>query len=138
MSLTHTYKICEDEFTETLTKAKAIRKHCLDCSSGFQGEVAKCRCIKCALFPFRFGNEKGLSRVDHLKEGYVDPDDFENDPEGEEQEEAIEQGEEAIEPEEEKFEKEEDTDPEIKKEPEMKSKKRVKRKKVRRSLANYK
>lgn len=74
MAIEHTFKVCEDEFTETLTKARAIRKHCLDCCSGYQGEVAKCNCPKCALFPFRFGNEKGLDRMDHLKEGYRDPE----------------------------------------------------------------
>ena len=72
--LVHTYRICEEEYTEKLTKAKAIRKHCLGCCSGSQGEVAKCAIIHCPLFPFRFGNEKGLQRMEHLEEGYIDPD----------------------------------------------------------------
>lgn len=75
MAIEHTYKICEDEFTKVLTKAKAIRAHCLDCCSGYQGEVAKCTVPSCPLFPFRFGNEKGLQRMNHLKEGYKDEED---------------------------------------------------------------
>lgn len=74
MSIEHTYRICEEEFTKIITKAKAIRAKCLDCSSGYQGEVYKCTVPTCPLFPFRFGNEKGLERMEHLKEGYVDPE----------------------------------------------------------------
>lgn len=74
MSIEHTYKICEETITKVLTKAKAIRAKCLDCSSGYQGEVSKCTMPYCPLFPFRFGNEKGLERTEHLQEGYVDPE----------------------------------------------------------------
>jgi hypothetical protein len=84
MSIQHTYKVCDEESTEVLTKAKAIRKHCLDCCSGYQGEVAKCTCPTCPLFPFRFGNEKGLERMEHLQEGYIDPEkEKDNEPEEE-------------------------------------------------------
>ena len=63
MSKKHTFEVKDGEETRVLTKAKAIRFHCLSCC-GFQpSEVTKCFCVTCALFPFRFGNEKGLDTI---------------------------------------------------------------------------
>jgi len=62
MSIKHTYIIKEGTETRVITKAKAIRMHCMDCSGWQSGEVVKCTAYTCALYPFRFGNEKGLER----------------------------------------------------------------------------
>lgn len=62
MSVEHTFKTKDGHETKVITKAKAIRLHCLDCSGYQPGEVVKCTCYDCALYPFRFGNEKGLDR----------------------------------------------------------------------------
>lgn len=63
MSIEHTFMTTEGPETRVLTKAKAIRFKCIDCSGGFPSEVAKCTCHDCVLYPFRFGNEKGLERI---------------------------------------------------------------------------
>ena len=42
---------------------KAIRKHCLECSSGSAHEVKNCIITDCPLYPFRLGknpNRKGI------------------------------------------------------------------------------
>jgi len=66
MSVEHTFISKDGLETKIITKAKAIRAKCLDCCSQQQAEVSKCMVNTCPLFPFRFGNEKGLERVDHL------------------------------------------------------------------------
>lgn len=60
MSVIHTYLTKEGESTEKLTKARAIRKYCLMCGGWSFKEVEECTATKCPLYPFRFGNEKGL------------------------------------------------------------------------------
>lgn len=65
MAIEHTFIVKEGTETRVITKAKAIRLHCLDCGGWQPGEVAKCTCHTCALYPFRFGNEKGLERIYH-------------------------------------------------------------------------
>jgi hypothetical protein len=48
-----------------LTPIKAIRAHCLECSSGQPSEVRNCIIPECPLFPYRFGknpNRKGIGR----------------------------------------------------------------------------
>lgn len=48
---------------KNLTPIKAIRKHCLECSSGSPGEVKDCIINDCPLYPFRLGknpNRKGI------------------------------------------------------------------------------
>ena len=63
MSVEHTYIVEKGTETKTITKAKAIRAHCMDCAGWMRSEVSKCTCRTCALYPFRFGNEKGLDRM---------------------------------------------------------------------------
>lgn len=63
MSVKHTYRVKDGHETKVLMKAKAIRLHCLDCSGWQTSEVSRCTCHDCALYPFRFGNEKGLERI---------------------------------------------------------------------------
>ena len=41
------------EGTVTLTRGKAIRLHCIDCSGGSLAEVRRCNIATCPLFPFR-------------------------------------------------------------------------------------
>ncbi len=77
MSIEHTFLGKDGLETRVLTKAKAIRLHCLNCSGFYQGEVTKCSIHTCVLYPFRFGNEKGLERI------YTE-EDKENDQEDEE------------------------------------------------------
>ena len=62
MSVKHTYMTKDGLETKVITKAKAIRAKCLDCSGWQPSEVTRCTCHTCALYPFRFGNEKGLER----------------------------------------------------------------------------
>jgi len=40
---------------KNLTPLKAIRKHCLECSSGSALEVKNCIITDCPLYSFRFG-----------------------------------------------------------------------------------
>lgn len=39
----------------------AIRKNCLDCSAGSSKEVALCVIPDCPLYPYRFGEDKGIT-----------------------------------------------------------------------------
>ncbi len=46
-----------------LTPLKAIRKNCLECSSGSSNEVKNCIITDCPLYPYRLGknpHRKGL------------------------------------------------------------------------------
>ena len=52
---------------EVLTKAKAIRKYCLDCCYGQAAEVRRCPCSKCALYPYRFGSLAKAARIDGVE-----------------------------------------------------------------------
>jgi len=61
LAIKHTFKVAGKDKTRILTKAKAIRFFCVDCMGGHLGEVLKCTSPKCPLFPFRFGNERGLN-----------------------------------------------------------------------------
>ena len=40
---------------EALTPIKAIREKCVDCVCGHTGEIEKCPCKDCSLWPYRFG-----------------------------------------------------------------------------------
>jgi len=63
MAIKHTFDSKEGLETRVITKAKAIRFKCLECCSFVQSDVLKCTCSTCALYPFRFGNEKGLQQI---------------------------------------------------------------------------
>ena len=41
-----------------LSRRKAIRERCLDCSAWSTKEVAQCKMTKCALYPYRMGKGK--------------------------------------------------------------------------------
>ena len=76
MSVTH--KIRSKNGLKTIKiyrKVMACRKFCLECCGDSYAEVQRCTDSHCALFPFRLGNEKGLSEENtaHLKEGYKAP-----------------------------------------------------------------
>lgn len=49
---------------------KAIRAHCKDCCNGSAGEVEKCPCPDCLLWPHRFGQSPDVARSKGKK---VDP-----------------------------------------------------------------
>jgi len=78
MSIKHEFLGPDGLETRTLTKAKAIRMHCMSCCCWQQSEVAKCVSYDCVLYPFRFGNEKGLERK-HIpnKEQEAEDDEWE-------------------------------------------------------------
>jgi hypothetical protein len=84
MSIEHTFITADGHETRRLTKAKAIRMKCLDCSGWQPGEIVKCTCYDCALYPFRFGNEKGLDRKYVPKEQEEDIEDDEDEDDEEE------------------------------------------------------
>ncbi len=48
----------EDITRPRLSRRRAIRARCLDCSAWSTKEVAKCQMTKCALYPFRMGKGK--------------------------------------------------------------------------------
>jgi hypothetical protein len=43
---------------ERLSRTKAIRMKCLDCSGGQQAEVRKCPATNCPLWRYRMGKEE--------------------------------------------------------------------------------
>ena len=47
---------------------KAIRKKCVDCSSGSYKEVKLCPLKDCSLYPYRFGNDGKQKRKKFNKE----------------------------------------------------------------------
>lgn len=56
MGVKHTYLTANGLKTdENLTRAKAIRQKCLDCSCWQMKEIALCTVLNCALYPFRMG-----------------------------------------------------------------------------------
>jgi len=62
MTVEHTFDTEAGLVTKTITKAKAIRGHCLSCCVWQKAEVLKCTIYTCVLYPFRFGKEDGLKR----------------------------------------------------------------------------
>ncbi|GIU70440.1 MAG: hypothetical protein KatS3mg002_1676 [Candidatus Woesearchaeota archaeon] len=46
-----------------LTPIKAIRKHCLECSSGIPSEVKNCIITDCPLYPFRLGKNPNRKSI---------------------------------------------------------------------------
>lgn len=43
---------------DKVSRAKAIRLKCLDCSGGNSAEVRRCPATNCALWPYRMGRVK--------------------------------------------------------------------------------
>jgi hypothetical protein len=60
---------------ERLTRTKAIRMKCLDCSGGQQAEVRKCPATNCPLWRYRMGREEN----DELKPKRQKSDEIEDE-----------------------------------------------------------
>ena len=60
MAIKHHYKVLYGlgtrEETETLTRSRAIRLKCYDCSGGNSAEIRNCVIRNCPLYPFRLGS----------------------------------------------------------------------------------
>lgn len=76
MSINHTVKYLKSTNngvidvieTRKLTRSKAIRLNCLDCSGGISDDVRTCNIVKCPLWPFRLGrNPEGIVSATHKK-----------------------------------------------------------------------
>jgi hypothetical protein len=56
MGVKHTFKVLDQvQTSNNLTRGRAIRLHCIDCSGGVASEVRKCHIRTCVLWPFRMG-----------------------------------------------------------------------------------
>lgn len=88
MSVEHTFVSKDGLETRVLTKAKAIRAKCLDCACYQLAEISRCRVPNCPLFPFRFGNEKGLDKdkIAHLTKNKTEEEEWEDSWEDEDEE----------------------------------------------------
>ena len=76
-----------DAYAETIKRYRdkvhnpksAIRAKCVECSGGSLKEVAECRVVKCALYPFRMGenpfHKKTRERLAGESEGNGESDD---------------------------------------------------------------
>lgn len=47
---------------------KAIRAKCLDCCCDNSAEVERCPCVKCSLYPFRFGKNPYNKKREYSEE----------------------------------------------------------------------
>ena len=61
---------------ERVSRSKAIRLKCIDCSGGNMAEVRKCPAEKCPLWRFRMGRE---IKDGTCEENYENCDDFEDE-----------------------------------------------------------
>lgn len=55
MAIEHTTIKKDGYETINLTRGRAIRKKCLECSGWSFNEVKLCTCYDCALYPYRLG-----------------------------------------------------------------------------------
>ena len=55
MAIRHTYITKTGHITKELTRGKAIRQKCLECSAWQEKEVRLCPAKDCALWPYRMG-----------------------------------------------------------------------------------
>lgn len=62
---------------ERLSRTKAIRMKCLDCSGGQQAEVRKCPATNCPLWRYRMGHEEN-DELKPIREKRQKSDDFED------------------------------------------------------------
>lgn len=53
--------------SKKLTRKKAIKAKCLDCSGGIRAEVRRCTATNCPLWPFRMGTETKSSATNEVK-----------------------------------------------------------------------
>ena len=51
-----------------MTPIKAIRAKCLDCCCDNAAEVERCPCVKCSLYPFRFGKNPYNKKREYSEE----------------------------------------------------------------------
>lgn len=63
---------------ERLTRTKAIRLKCLDCTCGNMAEVRKCPATSCPLWRYRMGKEEN-DELKPLRKNAKNADDFEDE-----------------------------------------------------------
>ncbi len=57
---------------------RSIRKHCMACSCGSRGEVARCHLQACSLHPYRFGKDPTPSTRQSLQKPTLHKGSFEH------------------------------------------------------------
>ena len=62
---------------ERLSRSKAIRLKCIDCSGGNMAEVRKCPATGCPLWRYRMGHEEN-DELKPLRKNGEDANDFED------------------------------------------------------------
>ena len=63
---------------ERVSRTKAIRMKCLDCSGGQLAEVRKCPATNCPLWRYRMGREEN-DELKPIREKRKNSDDFEDE-----------------------------------------------------------
>lgn len=63
---------------ERLSRSKAIRMKCIDCSGGNMAEVRKCPATNCPLWRYRMGYEEN-DELKPLRKNGENNDDFEDE-----------------------------------------------------------
>jgi hypothetical protein len=63
---------------DRLSRTKAIRMKCLDCSGGQQAEVRKCPATNCPLWRYRMGREEN-DELKPVRKNSEKLDDFEDE-----------------------------------------------------------
>ena len=53
---------------DALSRAKAIRRFCINCCGGSVSEVRKCAITDCALYEYRFGPGRAGNRIESMAE----------------------------------------------------------------------
>lgn len=51
-----------ENILKRLSRRKACRAKCLDCTGGHTGEISRCHCLNCPLYEFRTGKGKQDAR----------------------------------------------------------------------------
>lgn len=76
------YKAVVERYKGKITnRASAIRAHCIECCCGVVSEVRACTVKKCALFPFRMGDDPYRKK---RNDGFVGANKNEESNEGDE------------------------------------------------------
>jgi hypothetical protein len=63
MPTKHTFITKDGHETKILSRARAIREKCLECSCWSPDEVRECPAADCALYPFRLGKDPGRKKI---------------------------------------------------------------------------